>query len=278
MGASELSAVTVCHSTEAFVERRSASDPPRKSAQSGPHPGEFRKKYAFETLRLPVEVSLVRTRSQLDRAIGVRYHGYEKFHPEMAPELSAPEFSDSTENSVVFLATEKLTGAAVGSLRIETNIGTDSFLTRNYVLPSDLAESTNAWVTRLSVLKGPHQQISKLALFKALHRYCLALQIDWIIAGAVPPMDRLYLRLGFCDVFDKGHLLPLAGHPHEKVRLLKLNTLDASTQWKAARNPLYPFMFQSYLPDIRIFSSVSNRSARSRWIDSEPDVPLAPVV
>jgi hypothetical protein len=230
-----------------------------------------RKAFQFPVRRLPVEVVMARTHQQIATAVQVRKLGYEKFHPDIAASLSTAEPEDFQPNTVVFIARCKVTHTSIGSMRVETNVGTNSFASSHYSLPDVFQESTHAWVTRLAVIKGANQQLAKLALFKALHRYCLATQIDWIVVGAVPPSDKLYLKLGFTDVYPQGVLFPLYGHDENRVRFMKLNSVNAAKEWAEAKNPLYDFMFRTYLPDIRIFDSLGGAWNNPRKLDRRVD-------
>jgi hypothetical protein len=110
----------------------------------------------------------------------------------------------------------------------------------------------------------------KLALFKALHRYCLAKQVEWILIGARPPLDQTYLDLGFEDVFSDGILRPLATAANVPHRILSFEVFTAERKWHALSHPLYVFMGQRFHPDIEIFASVSNMWARPRAKNSMP--------
>ncbi len=261
MGGPDLIALSELVPFGPTVERRQS----RASFQGSA--GVPRRPFPFPVKRLPIEVVVARTHQQIVNAVQVRKLGYEKFHPDIAATLSTAEPEDFQPNAVVFVARCKVTQTPVGSLRIESNVGTNSFASSHYRLPDLYTESTHAWVTRLSVIKGVNQQLAKLALFKALHRYCLATQIDWIVVGAVPPSDRLYLKLGFTDIYPAGTLLPLYGHDDNKVRFLKLSTVHAAKEWAESGNPLYDFMFRTYLPDIKIFDSLGGSWRNPRQID-----------
>jgi hypothetical protein len=209
-------------------------------------------------------VRIVRTEAHLVKAVEIRAQSYGRHHPEVAELLRAPEIADRAAFSLVLLAESKTDGAALGTLRIETNA--HGLLPVEQLLPpeSPYTSRTIAFVTRLAVKGGVDSSLVKLTLFKALHRYCLACQIDWIVVTARPPMDRQYLRLGFLDVYDENTLVPIAWSSGIPMRLMALNTVSCEREWLRQEHPLYKFMFQDYCPDITIFSSVSGIWARPR--------------
>jgi hypothetical protein len=149
-------------------------------------------------------------------------------------------------------------------MRIETN--SKGPLPIETVLPesSIYTGRTIAYVTRLGVYRGPNAQLVKLGLFKALHRYCLACQIDWIVVGARAPMDRQYLKLGFTDVHRKGQLALISSSGTVPARILALETIDVERLWRETGHPFHRFLFIDFTPDIQVFSSVSGVWSRPR--------------
>jgi hypothetical protein len=178
--------------------------------------------------------------------------------------LQSPEDADRAAFALILLAESKADGSALGTMRIETN--TRGPLPVEALLPSDSPYSarTIAFVTRLAVRAGADATLVKLALFKALHRYCLACQIDWIVVTARPPMDRQYLRLGFMDVYKSDTLLPISWSENIPMRLMALETISLEREWRGIGHPLCELFFDDYTPDIEIFSSVSGVWARPR--------------
>jgi hypothetical protein len=224
-----------------------------------------------DAIQLSFRVRIVRTEEHLTKAVQIRASSYGRHHPEVAELLQSAEGADRAEFALILLAESKADGSALGTMRIETN--TRNPLPIEGLLPSDSSYSaqTMAFVTRLAVRAGADATLIKLALFKALHRYCLACQIDWIIVTARPPMDRQYLRLGFVDVYDSETLIPISWSENIPMRLMALETISCEREWRRIRHPLYDFMFNEYTPDIEIFNSVSGVWARPR--NRFPDVP-----
>jgi len=149
-------------------------------------------------------------------------------------------------------------------MRIDTNLLAPFDLGTQICLPAEMLKSTAAYVTRLGVKQGPAGTLVKLALFKSLHRYCIAKQLAWMIVGVRPPNDREYVRFGFSDLVPGGALLPIPSSGGTPVRLMSAEVISAERRWKESHNPLYEFMFSSYHPDIEIFSSVSGTWSQAR--------------
>lgn len=213
---------------------------------------------------LPFTVRIVRTDEQLERAVRIRAEAYGRHLPRLGEILETPEIVDRDPNSIVFLAEAKNDGEALGTIRIQTNFSSPISLETSIDLPDVFRGRPLAGVSRLAVKAGSRGRLVKLALFKALHRYCLAKQVEWILIGARAPLDQTYLDLGFVDVFEDSAPRPLAsaaGVPH---RILCFEVFTAERRWFELSHPLYLFMGQRFHPDIEIFSSVNNMWARPR--------------
>lgn len=213
---------------------------------------------------LPFTVRIVRTNEQLSRAVQIRAEAYSRHLPTLGEILESPENVDRDPNSIIFLAEAKSDGTSLGTIRIQTNFSAPISLESSIDLPSKFRGRPLAGVSRLAVKAGPRGRLVKLALFKALHRYCLAKQVEWILIGARPPLDQTYLDLGFTDVFDDQNLRPLstaAGVPH---RILCFEVFTAERRWFELSHPLYLFMGQRFHADIEIFASVNNMWAQPR--------------
>lgn len=215
-------------------------------------------------VNLPFTVRIVRTDVQLERAVKIRAEAYTRHVPTLGQILESPEAIDRDPNSIVFLAEAKDDGEPLGTIRIQTNFLSPIALETSIALPEKFKSRPLAGVSRLAVKAGPRGRLVKLALFKALHRYCFAKQVEWMLIGARPPLDQTYLDLGFEDVFDDKKPRPLitaAGVPH---RILCFEVFSAERRWHELSHPLYLFMWQRFHPDIEIFASVNNRWAQPR--------------
>jgi len=208
---------------------------------------------------LSIRVRVVRTENQLRKAIKVRGDAYVRHNVACAESLHAAEDDDKSPGSLVFLCESKVTGDAVGTLRIHTNFEKPTYLERNLRLPEFLRSTGIAYVTRLAIANGTGGTFVKLAMFKALHRYCFATQISWILAVAREPVDRDFVRLGFRDILGSGEKFR---RPEDfgdiDVRPLYFSVLQAEHNWRMTKHPLYDFMALKTHPDIEVFTSVSS--------------------
>ncbi|MCD6681561.1 MAG: hypothetical protein LT102_13065 [Burkholderiaceae bacterium] len=208
---------------------------------------------------LSIRVRVVRTENQLRKAIKVRADAYLRHNVACAESLHAAEDDDKAPGSLVFLCESKVTGDAVGTLRIHTNFEAPTYLERNLRLPDFLRSTGIAYVTRLAIANGTSGTFVKLAMFKALHRYCFATQISWILAVAREPVDRDFVRLGFRDILSPGEKFRRPDDFGDMdVRPLYFSVLQAEHNWRMTKHPLYEFMALRTHPDIEVFTSVSS--------------------
>jgi hypothetical protein len=249
------------------------SDAPSVSNPSAVHERPVDQVARPAALLLPLTVRIVRTEEHLSKAVAVRADSYGRHFPEVGERFRTPEAADRSAFSLVLLAESKSNGEALGTLRIETNSRGPLPVEGLLQADSPCAGKTVAFVTRLGVKNGPDASLVKLALFKALHRYCLACQVDWIIVIARPPMDRQYLKLGFKDVYSPDTLIPIRWAENVPMRLLALESISCEREWRASSNPLYQFMFMDYCPDIQIFSSVTGVWGQPRSNSSQLPLP-----
>jgi hypothetical protein len=213
---------------------------------------------------LPFRIRIVRNEEQLGRAVRIRAEAYERHWPNLYLQLQSPEQQDRNPNSLIFLAEHKNDGSAVGTMRVDTNLVTPLPITDAVDLPANIRSRPIAYVTRLGVKQGGQGSLVKLALFKSLHRYCLAKQLFWMLVGIRPPGDRDYVRLGFVDVFEEKQLVPIFSSGGIPVRLMAFEVISAERRWKETHHPLYKFMFDDYHPDIEVFSSVNGMWSQPR--------------
>lgn len=191
--------------------------------------------------------------ADLADACRVRSAAYGHHLPAMAQPLERPDALDLQAGTAVLLCRDKASGAAVGTLRIQRNQHGPLLLEHSLILPHRLAERPRAEITRLAVLPGADAQV-RLALMKACYLYGLASQVRHLVIGArSEPLIRIYRRLGFEDVLGEGAMVPLShagGLPH---RILALDIVAAERTWLGAGHGLYPFMIDTWHPDIQLF-------------------------
>lgn len=220
---------------------------------------------------LPFRVRIARTEQQLEKAVSIRAEAYTRHMPTFGRSLREAEEIDMNPDSLVILAESKTDNEPVGTMRIQTNFHAPLPLEASIELPQRYHNRPMAAVSRLAVKAGKRGKMVKLALFKAMHRYCVAKQVEWVIIGARPPLQNLYLALDFSDVFEDQQPRPLATARNVPHRILAFAVATAERRWHEISHPLYDFMINSFHPDIEIFSSVSNRRAQPRSL--HPAIP-----
>ncbi|MGD9944582.1 MAG: hypothetical protein AB7L76_12020 [Burkholderiaceae bacterium] len=228
---------------------------------------------------LPFTVKLVRTEMQLRKAVKVRADAYLRHAPQLGRQLIEPEAADRAAGNVVLLAESKETGDPEGSIRIETNFDSRTEFEALLPLPPQFEGKTMAQVSRLGIRTGPGGTLVKQALFKALYRFCLATQIDYMMVAARTPVDRDFLKLGFTEAFTSPTLLHYPKQGRKMLRLFAFDVAAGERMWQQGAHPLYRFMIVDFHPDIEIFSSVRGmwgkprRAATGRGTPSDPLAP-----
>lgn len=223
--------------------------------------GEYR---GISAAHLSFTVRIVRTEEQLQKAVSLRAEAYGRHVPSLGELLRKPEDLDRGKDTIVFLAESKDNSEPLGTIRIQTNFSGPISLEESIELPTTHAGRTLAGVSRLAVKAGPKGRLVKLALFKALHRYCLAKQVELLLIGARPPLDQTYIDLGFADLFEDKRLRPLRSAANVLHRILFFEVFTAERRWHTLSHPLYAFMGEKFHPDIEVFTSVNNVWTRPR--------------
>jgi hypothetical protein len=204
-----------------------------------------------KTERLPFTISIVNDEAGLQKAVDMRRAAYRRHLPEFADTMSI-EAADRATDTVVMLAQSRLDGAALGTMRIQSNVERPLAMQQSVQLPDWLAGARLAEATRLGVAGGTIGRMVKIALCKALFMYCGQQEIDWMVITARSPLDREYEAMLFGDVFGKNEFLPMAhvgGMPH---RVLAKPVAAAQQRWAQVGHPLYKFVFETFHPDIDV--------------------------
>ncbi len=199
---------------------------------------------------LPFTVRVVRNQNDLSKAVDIRHHAYARHLPDFAELLKNQEEADTDDGVIVLLAESKLDGSPVGTMRIQTNEYAPLCLEQSIALPEPLRIQRLAEATRLGVTNDRGGRLVTTTLFKALYQYCLQDGIDWMIVTGRAPVDRMYDRLLFDDVFQGAGYIPIhhvGGIPH---RIMKLDVASAKARWEACGHPLLGFMCNTSHPDI----------------------------
>lgn len=194
----------------------------------------------------------VARRQELLEACAVRAQAYGHHLPELGAALAEPDEIDLHPATTVFLCRDKASGAAVGTMRIQTSIHGPLVLERSVALPARLAASCRAEVTRLAVRVGADPLV-KLCLMKASWLFCLAQRVRTMVIGArKDALIRNYRRLGFVDVFADEALRPLAHTGGLLHRILCFDVAGAERAWALQNHPLYVFMVHTRHADLQV--------------------------
>lgn len=188
----------------------------------------------------------------LREACAVRANAYGHHLPQMHDSLARPDVLDGQRCTAIVLCRDKATGSAIGTARIQRNALAPLCLESSVVLPQWLADQPRAEITRLAVLPGADRQ-TRLALMKAGYLYCLASQVRWMVIGArSDALIRIYQSLGFRDVLAPDERVPLAHAGNIPHRILAFDVTAAERTWMASGHDLYPFMIETYHPDLQL--------------------------
>jgi hypothetical protein len=205
------------------------------------------------TADLSFTVRLARHPGDLVDACRLRAEAYGHHVPELSQPLARPDGLDGQPGTAVLVCRDKASGRAVGTARVQRNQHAPLLLESSLILPRRLAERPRAEITRLAVAPGADAQL-RPALMKAAYLYCLASQVRWLVIGArSDALIRIYRRLGFEDVLGPDDRVPLAHAGNLPHRILAFDVVAAERTWLAAGHGLYPFMIETWHPDLQLF-------------------------
>jgi hypothetical protein len=204
----------------------------------------------MKTEFLPFSIRPVCDRRDLDKAVAMRRQAYARHLPELAATLKESELVDHSEDVVVLLAESKLDGSILGTMRIHTNDNIKLPTEHSVDLPVSFALKRLTEATRLGVVKGEMANAVKVAFFKAYYRYCLRNQMDAMVIAGRSPLDRMYQRLLFEEVFPGlgfVNLLHAGNLPH---RILFFDIHTAESRWETYKHPLFEYFIRTEHPDL----------------------------
>ncbi len=202
--------------------------------------------------RLPFTVRIVRNNADLLKAVHIRHAAYARHVPALALSLTMPEPSDMQQGVVVLLAESKVDGSPLGTMRIQTNLHRQLPLEQSVDLPSWMAGKHMAEATRLGVTEARIGRVVKTVLFKAFYQYCERNRIEWMVVAGRAPIDRQYERLMFDEVFPGMGYVPLVHAANMPHRVMSFNVDTAEARWRAAKHPLFDFVFRTAHDDIDV--------------------------
>jgi hypothetical protein len=205
----------------------------------------------MQTMTTSFTVQPVASDEALAMACEVRALSYGHHVPDLRASFAQPDALDESGTCVTFLATEKLTGKPIGTLRIQLGHREQPLLLEaSWPMPPELELTTRAELTRMSVLRRADPLV-RLLLWKAGFYFCLANQTECMVIGArLPALIRQYKGLGFTDLTHSA--VPFAhagGLPHH---VLHFDVRSAERRWFNNHHTLYEFMFTTHHPDLHV--------------------------
>jgi hypothetical protein len=202
-----------------------------------------------ESLPFRVEIA---SRQHLQEIASLRAASYGKHMPALADSLSQPEPADYARGCEVFVAKSKFDGSLLGTLRTHSNVFNPLPLQASLELPQRFRGTRMVETTRLCIKGSPGASTVRSALFKAMHMYCLDQKVDWMLAAARQPVDRIHDSLLFADVNEPRAYYPMSHAGGVLHRVMCLAPNEAQRQWGICQHPLYRFAFETHHPDIDI--------------------------
>ena len=200
----------------------------------------------------------VESYEDLLRACQVRAEAYGHKEPAYRESMVRPDAVDASPWTAVFICEDKITGQAVGTMRVQwTTRGQTKLEIEKYVVPPpELELHGRAEITRLASPVGADPFV-RLALWKAGYLYCMATQARWLLIGVrKPSLIRAYEQMGAKDIFDDRHSIPLAYAGNLPHRVLALDIGACDQNWREKNHPLLHFMVGTVHPDIAVIPSV----------------------
>lgn len=206
------------------------------------------------------------THRDLLRACKVRAEAYGYKVPEYRESMAQPDAIDASPWTTVFLCEDKVSGEAVGTMRVQTREHDRGELEmERYVkLPEYLGEATCTEVTRLAAPVGSDPFV-RLALWKAAYLFAVGQGISWIVMSVrKPALIRAYERMGSKDVFPDrpdGFFLPYVGNVPHRIYALDIDNFYGF--WSDSKHPLLEFMTATSHEDIMVVQPSMDRLSAS---------------
>jgi len=209
------------------------------------------------TAVLGFSLQLATCAQDLRDAAAVRAQAYGHHVPTLREALAQPDATDSAPGTVVLVCRDKASGQAIGTARIQRNHPQPLQIEASTALPAPIAACARAEITRLAIVSGADPQVRAL-LVKACYLFAVASQIRWLVIGARSgALIRLYKGLGFEPLLADDAWAPLAhagGLPHQ---VLAFDVVSAERTWHARGHGLYPFMVETWHPDLQLLAAPS---------------------
>jgi len=199
---------------------------------------------------LPFSIRQVRTTQELEKAVAIRHRAYARHLPGLAETLRAPESMDEEPGVVVFLATSKVDGSPLGTMRLQNNAHRPLALEQSIALPDDMRARSLVEATRLGVTQERVGRLVKTALFKSAYQYCIHQRVDTMVIAGRAPLDRQYEAMMFRDLYPERGFVPLRHASNIPHRVMYFDVATLEPLWRAAHHPFHDFFFNHFHPDL----------------------------
>ncbi len=230
-----------------------------------------------ESVTLPFRVRLARTPSDIKRAIGLRPSKYAKRAPDYLDLLEGAEEEDLTPGSIVVFAESTANNEVLGTLRLQYNVVQPLKEEGMECLMGFMPTGKLMGISRLTIISSESRSEIKFALFKAATKICQALQANWMIVTALPPMDVQFVSvMAFKALMPPGATFSEPGFPDRKFSLLGLEVSRVSEIWGKHDPGLRQYMLDEYSPEIEVFASIAAFGSKSRKVDTSRNNDFSP--
>lgn len=209
---------------------------------------------------------VVRTQAHLEKARSVRVLRYKSWG--YANLVEQPDTMDYDPHAMVLLVEDRVSGLPLATIRVETGRGRTFHPAESFDIPERIPAQSSAYLTRLAAVPGPVGRKATLLVLKAAYRYCIAIEIKWMLAYAVPPMDRRYKSLGFSTLPECPEPVPYPQNPDILGKLMACNLFDIERTWRESAHPNYAIFFGEPSSELEIFSSL-----KPAWLSPRIDGP-----
>ena len=197
----------------------------------------------------------VQTHEDLMRAYQVRSLAYGNKVPEYRESMAQPDEVDRSPWTGIYLCEDKLSGEAVGTMRVQTtNRGDSKLEIEKYVPPPpQYARFVRAEITRLAAVPGADPMV-RLALWKAGYLHCKENHVRLLMmAVRKPGLIKLYEQMGAKDI-SAAQAIPYARNLTH--RIMGLDMLEVEPYWRETRHPMLEFMVATVHPDMKTFGTL----------------------
>ena len=201
------------------------------------------------TVRLPFRVEIA-SNAHMQGVLRLRAQTYAQHTPDLGARLREPEAADEAIGCEIFVATSKLDGSVLGSLRSHANVFQPLPVQHSLTLPIQFRHMRLLEFTRLCINGDSSASVVRSALFKALYLYSLSQKVDWLLATSPSPVDSIYEGLQFRDVGSPGALYPVRSSAGVPQRVMYMAPDALQPLWRASRHQLYGFFMETHHPDI----------------------------